>query len=248
MMNKIDEILDRAFEAFNAENMRMAESLCREAMAISPTHGDALYLLGLIAYREKALTVAADLLHEALELYPDIQNYQLAFAEVLRAQGHLDEALSLYRKMMQDPKVRTEMGLIYLSQGKKKEANQCFREALKQDESIASAYLGLAASASKKKEKEALLLKAYSAGASENTAYHLARFYVTQKAWKKAETILKNYLIFSRDWTLYAGILESLKRTDEAMAALQKAIELDAYNTGAWVQQGLLLEHQKNWE
>lgn len=248
MMSKIDELLDQAFVAFNAENLRVAEDLCREAMSISPRHGDALYLLGLIAYRQKALTVAADLLHEALELYPDIQNYQLAFAEVLRAQGHLDEALSFYLKLMNDPKVRTEAGLIYLSQGKRKEAKECFRIALKENDQIASAYLGLVAMANKKKEKESLLLKAYAAEANENTAYHLARFYVAQKAWKKAETILKNYLLFSRDWTLYAAILESLKQPDKAMKALQKAIELDAYNTGAWVQQGLLLEHQKNWE
>jgi len=248
MMNKIDELLDQAFEAFNAENLRQAESLCREAMAISPTHGDALYLLGLIAYRQRAWTVAADLLHEALELYPSVPNYQLAFAEVLRAQGHLDEALSFYLKMMNDPKVRTEAGLIYLAQGKRKEAKECFRLALKENENIAAAYLGLFALANKKKEKEDLLLKAFSAEANENTAYQLSRFYVAQKAWKKAETILKNYLMFSRDWTLYAGILESLKRPDEAMQALQKAIELDAYNSGAWVQQGLLLEHQKDWE
>ena len=248
MMNKIDELLDQAFTAFNAENLRLAESLCREAMAISPTHGDALYLLGLIAYRQKAWTVATDLLHEALELYPNIQNYQLAFAEVLRAQGRLDEALSFYFKLMDDPKVRTEAGLIYLSQGKQKEAKECFRLALKKDENIASAYLGLAALAKKKKEKGDLLLKAFSIESNENTAYHLARFYMGQKAWKKADATLKNYLIFSRDWTLYAGILESLKRPDEAMQALQKAIDLDAYNSGAWVQQGLLLEHQKNWE
>lgn len=248
MTNRIDDLLDQAFTAFNAENLRLAESLCREAMAISPAHGDALYLLGLIAYREKALNVAADLLHEALELYPDIQNYRLAFAEVLRAQGHLDEALSVYLKLMQDPRVRTEAGLIYLAKGNKKEAKLCFQHALAQDDKIASAYLGLAAIAQKKKAKEPLLLKAYAVDANENTAYHLARFYVSQKAWKKAETILKDYLMFSRDWTLYAGILESLKRTDEAMLALQKAIELDAYNSGAWVQKGLLLEHQKNWE
>lgn len=248
MMNRIDELLDQAFEAFNTEDMRKAETLCREAMSISPTHGDALYLLGLIAYREKALTVAADLLHEALELYPDIQNYQLAFAEVLRAQGHLDEALSFYLKLMNNPKVRTEAGLIYLMQGKKKEAKECFHLALKQDENIAAAYLGLATLTIKKKEKESLLLKAYSAEVNENTTYQLSRFYVGQKAWKKAETLIKNCLIFSRDWTLYAAILESLKRPDEAMEALQKAVELDAYNSGAWVQQGLLLEHQKKWE
>ena len=248
MTNKIDELLDQAFTAFNADNLRMAETLCREAMTISPTHGDALYLLGLIAYRQKAWTVAADLLYEACELYPTIQNYRLAFAEVLRAQGHLDEALSFYKQMMTDPKVRTEAGLIYLAQGKKKEARSCFQTALKQNESLSAPYLGLASLARKKKEQEALLLKAYASESNENTAYHLARFYVSQKAWKKAETILKNYLKFSRDFTLYAGILESLKRPAEAMQALQQAIELDAYSSGAWVQQGLLLEHQKNWE
>ena len=154
MMNKIDALLDQAFAAFNSEDLRVAEGLCREAMMISPTHGDALYLLGLIAYRQKAYTVAADLLHEAIELYPNIQNYQLAFAEVLRAQGHLDEALSFYKKLMNDPKVRTEAGLIYLAQGKKKEAKDCFQMALKQDEHIAAAYLGLVALATKKREKE----------------------------------------------------------------------------------------------
>ena len=248
MTNKIDDLLDQAFVAFNAGNIRGAETLCREAMAISPRHGDALYLLGLIAYREKALSVAADLLHEALTLYPDISNYRLAFAEVLRAQGHLEEALAIYLELMQDPKVRTEAGLIYLAKGNNKEAKSCFSQALSENDQIASAYLGLASLASKKKEKESLLLKAFTVEATENTAYQLARFYVGQKAWQKAETILKNYLIFSRDWTLYAGILESLKRPEEAMQALQKAIELDAYNSGAWVQQGLLLEHQKNWE
>ena len=247
MTNRIDDLLDRAFVAFNAGDLRLAETLCREAMTVSPTHGDALYLLGLIAYREKALSVAADLLHEALELYPDIPNYQLAFAEVLRAQGHLDEALSFYFKMMDDPKVRTEAGLIYLAQGKKKEAKSCFQEALKKNGTIAPAYLGMASLVNRKKEKEALLLKAYSFEDSENTAYHLARFYVSQKAWLKAETLIKRHLKFSRDWTLYAGILESLKRPDEALTALQKAIELDSYNAGAWVQQGLLLEHQKDW-
>ena len=247
-MNRIDELLDQAFAAFNAEELRQAEALCREAMAISPTHGDALYLLGLIAYREKALTVAADLLHEATELYPSVRNYRLAFAEVLRAQGHLGEALAIYLKLMDDPKVKTEAGLIYLAQENKKEAKICFKNALQQDDNIASAYLGLASMASKKKEKEALLLKAYAAEANENTGYQLARFYMAQKAWQKAETIIKNHLILSRDWTLYAGILEGLKRPDEAMEALQKAIDLDAYNAGAWVQQGLLLEHQKNWE
>lgn len=245
-MNNVDLMLDKAFQAFNTNDLRLAETLCREAMRILPTHGDALYLLGLIAYREKSLNVALDLLHEAVTLYPSVSNYELAYAEVLRAKGLLDEALDIYLRQMNHPKVRTEAGFIYLSQGKMALAKQCFHTALKDDEKIASAYLGLAMFAKNKKERENFLLKAFSCEANENTAYQLALFYVRAKDFAKAETILKDYLIFSRDWTLFAAVLEGLKRPDEAMVALQKAIDLDAYNTGAFVQQGLLLEHSKD--
>ena len=82
---------------------------------------------------------------------------------------------------------------------------------------------------------------------TENTAYHLARFYVGKKDWAKAETVLKSYLVYSRDWTLYGAILAALNRLDEAMDALKKATDLDAYDAGAWTQKGLLLEHQQKW-
>ncbi|MBQ4472354.1 MAG: tetratricopeptide repeat protein [Alphaproteobacteria bacterium] len=247
MMNEIDELLDRAFAAFNSEDLRAAEALCRQAMAISPHHGDALYLLGLIAYRQKAFSVAADLLHEALELYPQIVNYQLAFAEVLRAQGHLEEALSYYSKQEKNPKVKTEIGLIYLAQRKNKEAKSYFHQALKEDKDIAQAYLGLATLARSNKEKESLLLRAFATEANENTAYQLSRFYMGKKSWKKAETLIKNYLIFSRDLVVYGAVLEALGRTDEAFEALNHATQMDAFNSNAWVQTGLLLEHQKYW-
>ncbi len=247
MTNNVDALLDLAFAAFNENDLRRAEALCREAMVLDAHHGDALYLLGLIAYRQKAYSVANDLLHEAVAFYPKVQHYQLALAELMRAMGRFNEALELYEKWTDNPKVRTEAGLIYLEAGDKEKAKEYFQIALKSDEHIATAYLGLAALLDSPKEKESFLLKAFAAEESENTAYHLARFYVGKKEWEKAETILKTYLLFSRDFVLYAAILEGLKRTDEAMEALQKAIELDAFNSGAWVQQGLLLEARKDW-
>jgi len=247
MTNNVDMLLDQAFNAFNANNLREAEGFCRKALTLSPRHGDALYLLGLIAYREKAYSVAADLLHQTMELYPDIVNYQLAFAEVLRAQGYMEEALSFYLKFLQDPKAKTEAALIYLALGQNKKAKNYFQEALKQTPNIASAYLGLAQLSRRYKEKENLLLQAFTCEPSENTAYHLTRLYVGKKEWKKAVTILKNYLIEPRDWILYGAILEAQGETDKAYEALKKAIEQDRYNSNAWVQQGLLLEHQKNW-
>ena len=247
MTNKIDVTLDKAFELFNQGSLDAAESLARDVIIVSPTHGDALYLLGLIAYRRGALEPAADLLFQTLQMYPQIENYQLAFAEVLRAQGHLDEALSYYEKVKASPEVKTEMGLIYLMQGKKQQAEQFFTEALKENANLAPAYLGLAELSKTTKQKEKLFLRAFELQENENTGYHLARFYVAKKDWKKAELILKSYLTYSRDWTLYGVVLSALNRPQEALDALKKATDLDAYDVGAWTQQGLLLEHQKKW-
>ena len=247
MTNNIDKVLDTAFEAFNQGNLDIAEGLARDVIIMSPTHGDALYLLGMIAYRRGALESAADLLHQAIQMYPNIENYQLVFAEVLRAQGHLDEALSWYTKVKESPEVKTEMGLIYLMQEKRELAAQFFSEALKEKADIAPAYLGLAELADSSKQKEKLLLRAFEVQESENTAYHLSKFYVGKKEWTKAELILKPYLTYGRDWTLYGAILAALNHPQEALNALKKATDLDAYDSRAWTQQGLLLEHQKQW-
>ena len=247
MTNNIDKVLDTAFEAFNRGNLDIAEGLARDVIIMSPTHGDALYLLGMIAYRRGALESAADLLYQAIKMYPDIENYQLVFAEVLRAQGHLDEALSWYERVKESPEIKTETGLIYLMQGKRELAEQAFSEALKEKSDIAPAYLGLAELADSMKQKEKLLLRAFETHESENTAYHLSKFYIGKKDWEKAELILKPYLIYSRDWTLYGVVLAALNRPQEALDALKKATDLDAYDSNAWTQQGLLLEHQKQW-
>ena len=247
MTNNIDKVLDTAFDAFNQGDLDTAESLARDVIIMSPTHGDALYLLGMIAYRRRALESAADLLHQAIQMYPEIENYQLVFAEVLRAQGHLDEALSWYEKVTNSPEVKTEKGLIYLMQGKIHLAEQFFSEALKEKSDIAPAYLGLSEIASSKKQKEKLLLQAFEVQENENTAYHLSKFYIGKKDWQKAELILKPYLIYSRDWTLYGVVLAALNRHQDALEALKKATDLDAYDAGAWTQKGLLLEHQKQW-
>ena len=247
MMNNIDITLDKAFEFFNSGTLDEAERLARDVIIVSPTHGDALYLLGLIAYRRGALEPAADLIFQALKMYPQVDNYRLAFAEVLRAQGHLDEALSYYEQGQVSPEIKTEMGLIYLMQGKKQQAEQAFSDALAENANIASAYLGLAELAKTAKQKEKLLLHAFELQENENHAYHLARFYVGRKEWEKAELILRPYLLYSRDWTLYGVVLSALNRPQEALEALRKATDLDAYDSGAWTQQGLLLEHQKQW-
>ena len=74
MTNNIDAVLDQAYAAYNRGYLEKAEALCRDVLAAEPTQGDALLLLGLIAYRSGALEPAVELLYQAVKLYPDIDN------------------------------------------------------------------------------------------------------------------------------------------------------------------------------
>ena len=130
MMNNLDLILDEAFSLYNAGQIEQAEDLTRQVLNAEPSHGDALFLLGLIAYQSGALEPAADLLFQAVKLYPDIENYTLTLASVLQKQGRLDEALTHYEKFPNNPKGLAQRGFIYLLKNQKDFANSAFKKAL----------------------------------------------------------------------------------------------------------------------
>ena len=58
-MSTTDQLLDTAFAAYNGGDFDKAEELEREVLTVEANHGDALYLLGLIAFQANALEPAA---------------------------------------------------------------------------------------------------------------------------------------------------------------------------------------------
>ena len=48
-MSSLETLLDAAFDAYNQGEFEHAETLARDVLNAEPAHGDALYLLGLIA-------------------------------------------------------------------------------------------------------------------------------------------------------------------------------------------------------
>ena len=71
-MNNLDLILDEAFSLYNAGQIEQAEDLTRQVLNAEPSHGDALFLLGLIAYQSGALEPAADLLFQAVKFVKNL--------------------------------------------------------------------------------------------------------------------------------------------------------------------------------
>ena len=155
MTNNVDILMDAAFQDYNAGEYGSAEQKTREALMLSPTHGDALYLLGLIAYKKGVWTEAIDVLPLVTRLYPDYANYRLALAEVYQNHGDLDKAKELYLTEPKNSQAMSALGWIELKQGNLKEAKKIF-----QKNPVANSLLGLAQMA-KDKGKLDFLKRAY---------------------------------------------------------------------------------------
>ena len=241
MMNNLDLILDEAFSLYNAGQIEQAEDLTRQVLNAEPSHGDALFLLGLIAYQSGALEPAADLLFQAVKLYPDIENYTLTLASVLQKQGRLDEALTHYEKFPNNPKGLAQRGFIYLLKNQKDFANSAFKKALEFNPELAEARLGKALlddniTSLEKTANETNLPDAW---------YYLARHYRENNHFKKALNAIDKTGLGQGAYLLEKGvILEALNRLDDAVLTYRLAQEKYPYNADILANQANIFMHQ----
>ena len=85
-------IFASAVEHFNAGHLDAAERLCRDVLTFNHGHFDALHMLGVIASRTGKLDAAAELYGRALAINSRSAECHFNLAQVLRAQGRVQEA------------------------------------------------------------------------------------------------------------------------------------------------------------
>ncbi len=242
-MNNTDLFLDSAFEAFNAGNYAEAEQLCREVLTLSPSQGDALYLLGMIAYQAGSLEAAEKLLYEAVKLYPAMKHYANMLAFVLQKQGRLDEALSFYEKNREDPIVMAQIGMIYLQKNQNDFAQSAFDEALKMNPNTAEALVGYGLIARKNGEgKKAVEYFQHATRFEAPEAfYQLAvQYRLTGYPQEALEAIQKAIHLqpLASFYNEQGLIFEAMDNLDDALDSYNQAIELDSYAPDAYANQG----------
>ena len=230
MTNDVDILMDSAFQDYNSGEFGSAEQKTREALILSPTHGDALYLLGLIAHKKGIWTEAIDVLSLVSRLYPDYPNYRLSLAEVYQNHGDLDKAKELY---LTDPQAMAAVGWIELRKGNVKEAKKIFRNNL-----VASSFLGLAELA-KSKEKLSFLKQAYDLDKGEETTKALANYYLKNKKYKEAERYIKK---LPNDKYLKALLLQSQHKNEQALSLLKELTIENAFQWEPWLTLAELAE------
>ena len=222
MMNDVDVILDSAFQDYNASDFESAERKVRSALMVSPTHGDALYLLGLIAYKKGVWTEAIDVLSLVTRIYPQYPNYRLALAEVYQAHGDADKAKELYLTEPDNPKAMAAVGWIELKKGNLKEAKQIFLK-----NSVATSFYGLA-EMSKGKKKLDYLKQAFELEKLPEVARALILYYIEKKKYTNAKKYVK---YVPKDKFIQALIL---KAEHKELKAIQLLKELTITNQFLW--------------
>ena len=179
-MSDVDVLMDSAFQDYNIGELGSAEQKVRSALMLSPTHGDALYLLGLIAYKKGIWTEAIDVLSLVSKTYPTYPNYRLALAEVYQNHGELDKAKELYLTESQNPKAMAAVGWIELKKGNLKEAKKIFLK-----NPVAVSFCGLS-EMSKGKKKLDYLKQAFELEKVPEVVKALVLYYIEKKKYANA--------------------------------------------------------------
>lgn len=94
----INDLLDAGIKAHENGDLEVARSFYQKALAISPNHLETLYLIGLAEQALRHLDNAVEYLRKATVLDSDKPELQLAFGNVLAADGKLADAIQCYEK------------------------------------------------------------------------------------------------------------------------------------------------------
>jgi predicted O-linked N-acetylglucosamine transferase (SPINDLY family) len=147
-----DGRIDAARQLFLAGRRAEAEELCRQIIADTPRHADALNLLGVIALSGGRLAEAEDLLRRAIAANPESAEAHNNLGEALRRVGRLDEAATLLaRAMILRPRYPqaarnltktvdqldhaglVRLGEAFAAEGQTDAASECFRRAVERE-------------------------------------------------------------------------------------------------------------------
>src|ERR1700738_885598 len=90
------ELVQSAWTAFARNELSNAEALFREALALDPSHVDALEALGFFLHSSRKDEESEEVFAKLIDLRPTEPAYWMNLGTARRCGGRLDEALSAY--------------------------------------------------------------------------------------------------------------------------------------------------------
>ncbi|OHE61823.1 MAG: hypothetical protein A2X71_07460 [Thiobacillus sp. GWE1_62_9] len=131
---KIAQALKTAHAHHQAGRLAEAEAVCKEILAVSPQHPDALYLMGMIAYQIGMHDVAAIFFGSVIEVAPHLADAHNNLGVVLMAQGLVAEAAASYQTAISlqpgHPNAHYNLGNALKDQGRLDDAVASYKKAV----------------------------------------------------------------------------------------------------------------------
>ena len=216
----LKQALAAALKHQQAGDLPAAQQLYEHILRKLPNQLDAVYQLGMVAFRAGNHQRAIDLFRKAVEIKPDLAPFHAGLAMAYRASGELDNAVDAYRKSLQlDPTQAVtyhNFGNALLDRGDVDQSVEAFREAIALRPNYASAYARLGV---------ALLEQ------GDSTAAMTALEHATNYAPKDSDG--HNNL---------GNAYRSQSRPGDAIAAYRRALELDPNRPDTYFNLGVALE------
>jgi tetratricopeptide (TPR) repeat protein len=202
--------LARAYLLSN--DLANATTALDRALSLNPNYPEALWLKGQLALRKRDFGTAPNVLMQLARLNPNRPDVQFALAAAHRGHGAYDAALAIYQNLAKgyptNPQPHFLSGLIYRQQNKLAEAEAAFTQALQRQPGHLSAL-------------------------DQLVKVKLAQKQV-QAARKLVDDLLARSPRLAVGWFMLAMVHRAAGDTNNAEAALLKAIELDTNAVAAY--------------
>ncbi len=253
--NLIDA-LEKAVEHLGTGRLQQAETVCHNILEHESDNADALYILGMTAYKKGNYDIAFDLINNAVAINASVPMYHNSLGVVLRGQGKLDEAIECYQKALDlrpdFTGVYNNLGNVLKDQGRLDEAIECYQKALRLKPDFADAHnnLGMMLKDQGRLDEanecyqNALRLKPDFAGAHYNLGNVLADQGRLDEAMESYRKALRLKPDFADAHNNLGNVLADGGRLDEAIQCLQNALRLKPDFAGAYNNLGMMLRDQ----
>src|ERR1700723_3250879 len=100
-MASLDELHNRAWQHYRANERDQVERICWEALRLQPLHAGSIYLLGVLALDANRTLQAFLHFHHAAVIQQDNPDYHHALGEAYRIWGGPNEAIAAFRAAIQ---------------------------------------------------------------------------------------------------------------------------------------------------
>jgi tetratricopeptide (TPR) repeat protein len=260
VMANLGQALDLAVEQHQAGNLRQAEQLYRQVLAVDPLQMDALHLLGVVAHQTGHNEQAIEYIDRAIAVDPRRAPFHNNLGAAYQALGRLEDAVTCYQRALQvNPgyaEAHNNLGLARVAQGKREEAVACYQRALQLRPNYAEAHVNLGIVLREQGRlpeavaslRHGLRFRPREAKAHNNLGVTLMEQGQPDEAIASYQEAVRLDPNYAEALNNLAGALQACGRLQEAAANLQQLVRLRPESVETYKNLGMILRKLRRYE